>query len=108
MNSDKTVTSLKFNALVAHPVHVLWLNVAGKIRYSINHRCNLFGILPAGVAELAVKSEDLKVEENVSLSGLPFSDAVPSEHFIPKILGEAREKYASRYWGKQCHLLCSL
>lgn len=68
---------MDFNALVAHPAHVLWLNVTERRkRYLADYGCTLLGFLPAGIAGLEVEDGDLEVGEKSCLQGPTTSDVV--------------------------------
>lgn len=82
--SDKTATSLKCSALVAYPVHVVWLNfTARQRRYLIDHGYTLVGFLPVGSEEGETVHGDSGIEESVSVYGFTLSEVVPLESFIP-------------------------
>lgn len=59
--SYKAATSLKCNALVAYPIHAVWLIFTPRRRrYLIDHGYTLIGVFPAGTAEVETKNVEYK------------------------------------------------
>lgn len=66
ISSDKLGTWSTFSALVAHPVHGAPMSFRERNKeYLVDHGYTLLGVLPAVVAELRVKDEDLEGDESV-------------------------------------------
>lgn len=58
--SDKTATSLKYRALVAYPIYVVWLNLNVKQRRCLaDHGYTLLGFLSVGKGEMEIQERTL-------------------------------------------------
>lgn len=103
--SNKTGSSLKFNALVTDLARVAWLNATGrKRRYLADHVYSLLGFLPVGFAELEVENRDLPVDKGVSFYALTFSSLKLLEEFVPQRPERVRKNCAPKCWAIQCYL----
>lgn len=68
MYPDKTVTSLKCNALVSYPVRVVRLNFKERRKKCpIDHGSNLSRFTVFGIAQVVVKNGGLELDGSVSL-----------------------------------------
>lgn len=75
--SDKTTTLLKSNALIAHTVHMVWLNSNAKqTRYLNDHGDTFLGILPVDKGEVEREGGDAGLEKDVFRYGFTSSKFV--------------------------------
>lgn len=78
---DKTATSLKINALVAHLAHVVWLKtMERRRRYTTDHGHTQLRFLPVEAAELGEDDGEQDPGKSMSMQRFAPSEVVPSEN----------------------------
>lgn len=85
MCSRNAAVSLKFNALVDYPAHVVWLNVTEGMRKNVvDHVYTLLGFLLVETAEIRVEDGDRGADESGFWYGITSSHVVSLREPIPQ------------------------
>ena len=81
--SDKTATTLKANAMVAYPIHVVFLNCSASFRrFLINREYTLVGFLPVAGETTGIYENDGMEEDNFLTRNISTEEIIPLQDTI--------------------------
>lgn len=80
INSDKSATPSRFNALFAYPAHLVCWHFTERLKtYMTDHGHTLLAFLAAGAAEMRNGFKEQEVDDRMSVHGFTSSKVVDPE-----------------------------